>query len=357
MGLGLSNYTPRPVASAGNGVDYLNFNPRNLTLARRAFSEALAGLGSMKIVAFGDSTTAGTVGTTGTSGIKSSWPWYFYKELVRRGVSDARFDSLTTANETNNTDGRLVIGAGWTKFSSYMWTNNNLANLITFTPDKAWNKVDVYYYDSSAGTLRVQINSETAVDTTLTGSATLKKVTVAAGSLGLNVFNVSLTNGYFHCADFYDDTKSEVRVLNLGKGGSGLTALDGTPFSVEKLAAQVGGHLYIINMGINDYGTNNPTNWGTKLTTAVTAFKATGSVVIDYPTPSSASDAVQEAHFAQIKIVAAAQGCPVIDLHARYGLTKAEASAAGWCIDALHPTQRCYEDQGRYKANRILFDT
>lgn len=318
---------------------------------RQGFANVLSNTGPFIFAAAGDSTTAGTTGGIGTTATTSSWPWHFYKELLRQGVP-ARYDGFYCGQR--DIDTRLVVGAGWGVFSAYLWTNpGNLTSAIESSFTGQVDRAVISYYDNGTGTLRYQWDSATAVDIALTGDGTLKNVTVNV-TLGTHTLKVFMNAGIYIGCRGYATSINDVQVLNLGYGGTGANT-EGTAFSIEKIMARVGANFYDLNYGINNYGANAPTTFGTSITTMVTAFQAIGAgVALNYPTASNASEAVQESYYAQLKLVAAAKSCPLNDLHQRYGRTFAEAGTEGWVTDALHPTVLTYADQGRWKAKKYL---
>lgn len=329
--------------------------PLGLNKARQALSKAIAGFAGGKIICCGDSTTAGVVGGSGSgaSSTLNSWPYYLYKDLARRGYP-VRYDGFSAGGVAAG-DSRVVAGSGWALWSNYLYQSpGNLTSSIDFTPTGIVDTADIYYFDNSSGSLKVQWNAETATTISLTGSNTLKKITVsAAAATSGNVLHIYMSSGFLSFVDCYALAVKDLRVLNAGVPGTSANNISGAPYSLEKVWAQLGGSAYFVNLGINDYGNNNVAAYSTNMQTIITALKAAGDLFIAVPTRVSSTESVQDTYKSALYTLAESNALPIVDLQRRYGLTYAAESAAGWINDPLHPYGHTYEDEGRWLASLL----
>ncbi len=339
-----------------------NFTPAFTHAIRRKLAQALSGRAACKLGFFGDSTTFGiTGGTTQSSNIKVSKPYRLYQYLKGLGLN-VRFDGVTWASfvtadgNPSSQDARFKVASGWTTSNANGAAPGNLTNPITFTPDGIWDTAVITYYDVSAGTLRLQVDSETAVDTTLTGSGTWKTATVTttAGAAGAKAVKVFMTTGRFRAIDCYNSATPDLRILNLGHPGTGFGGDPTVGTQLSKALTVMGLDILSTCMGVNDFGGNIASTWQGYYNQHLAQI-TNCSHIIEVPLMNtSVTDAIQNTYVTAMYAIADASALPLVNWRNRYGNTNALVSSNGWQNDALHPTSDCYQDQGLYLGKRLI---
>ena len=361
---GGANYqaTGQQLAGIADNQTAYNFTPAFTHGIRRKIAQALSGRAACKLGFFGDSTTFGTTGGTSLSGnIKVSRPYRLYQYLKGMGLN-VRFDGVTWASfvtadgNPSSTDARFKAASGWTTSNANGAAPGNLTNPITFTPDGVWDTAVITYYDVSAGTLRLQVDSETAVDTTLTGSGTWKTATVTttAGAAGAKAVKVFMTTGRFRAIDCYNSATPDLRILNLGHPGIGFSADPTTGTQLSKAITVMGIDVLTTMMGVNDFSSNAASTWQGYYNQHI--GQITGcSHMIEVPLMNtSVTDAIQNTYVTAMYAIADASALPLVNWRKRYGDTNALVSSNGWQTDALHPNSDTYYDQGAYLGKRLV---
>ncbi len=341
--------TFNPVNS-NNGI--VNWDILKVPKIAKAIGLVRSNLGSANFVFAGDSRTAGVVGSTpGSSNTTSSFPYYFYRELIAQGLP-ARYNTYTYGSTTAAGTGNSQItgGTGWSQFGSFLWAAPAaLTNPYTFSPPDNITTSDIVYFDSAVGTIRWNYDGGANTDTALTGSGTYKKITATTTS-GVHVLNVYMNAGFLGSVDCYDTTINDIRVKNLGTPGVGATGIvsGGSNSSQLKLWAMITSpDVYFVDLGTNDYGLNNPSQFQTSMGTIATTLVATGAnLALEIPAHiPGQTEALQNSYDAGIVAVAGST-YPIFNMLTRYGLTYSQMSTNGWQNDALHPYQATYADQG-----------
>jgi len=343
-----------------------NWTPDRTHGIRKKIAQALSGRAATKFVFFGDSTTFGTVGGTSlASNTLVSRPYRLYQYLKAQGLN-VRYDGVTwgsivTANGAASTlDARISAATGWGGAgSAYMGTApGNLTAPVIFTPAGSWDTAVVTYYDVSAGTLRLQVDSETAVDVTLTGSATFKTATVTttAGAAGAKAVKVFMTTGRFCSIDCHLSASPDLRILNYGFPGTGFltSAAPSSSNSMSRMIAATAPDICSTAHGVNDFGSNNAAGWQTNYASHL-SIVTSASHMLEMPLMNAGvTDAIQNTYVTALYALADSNSLPLINWRNRYGNTNALVSSNGWQADALHPGSDTYQDQGMFLGKSLV---
>jgi len=325
--------------------------PANLSKFRAKLSATRVGIGPMKVLCVGDSTTLGFGGG-------GSYQWAFparLKALLNTYLAPT-VDGLSIPPNVAN-DTRWATGAGWALsgsvgwggVSSYLAATSATGNL-TYTPGVNVDSFDVYFFTSANnGTFGASINGGAVTNTSTAAASGVSKMTITATASAANVLTITPPTGgsvYILGVDAYLSTAKNIRVGNAGVSGSTSTGwVNGGGFSPMNAIKSYAPDLTILMLGINDATAPLSTASHTLyIEQIIDAAKVSGDVLVLSVVPSSDSRAAQEALYRDAdKASAVAKGAGFIDIYARFN-THAAASALGFMSDAAHPNNLGYGD-------------
>jgi hypothetical protein len=336
-GLSLAEVAPAGASAARFSAPGL---PRWSAAVRRAQS----GRGRARIVCFGDSTTAG-YGAPGRSG---AWPRQLAEQMAWRGARETGF--FSDAGLGASYDSRMVRGAGWAADTTKglgggFYRNLTVtANPMTFTPQLAFEAVDVFLYGTTS--LRVTIGAGTPVVVTgAFGTAVGKRtVSCAEAGLGRGAWPVSLvalnTSGHVGL-DCYD-AGTGISVMNAGVSGWKAADFNGAGFGPSDTLDVLEPDLLIYNVGINDWGApTGETAWKASVQTVIDRAVAVGADVL-LCVPINTGNGNRPTFAQYLRDLATLNGLvQPLDLGVALG-NLAQATAAGDMIDSLHPSTQGY---------------
>jgi hypothetical protein len=218
------------------------------------------------------------------------------------------------------------------------------------------------------GVLSVLIDGATpasgAVALNTNGTAALTKVTVSAAAIGTHTLQIVGDSGTKAVAvlgcECSISNQRKIRVRNMGYGGSRTDVWSGVlkdsgaptngyPWNSPNAFATIGGHLTVINLGINDIiaGTANAT-YAAQLETLVASERARGAAVtIAGPTPIGNANypTLGLAYLSSAKRFAAKYGARFVSYDARWGGFSKAVSDGLIAADNLHNTAKGYADK------------
>ena len=281
--------------------------PALLQKSRVALAKVRNGSADMKVLAFGDSTTAGNGSSTaGTLPQSSAWPNRLVALLNARGIPAAPGLSVPNAG----TDNRWSVGAGWAGAGEgFGLCGRSLkgtapAGNIVFTPGGGWtyDKFDVYYVQySGGGTITATATGGTPVVQNTSGSSALVKITAIAASAGTgNAVTISATGAtvWFWGVEPYLSTTTKVRVGNAGVPSVPSSAWSDASSAWASIASigAYGADLAIGSLGLNDAKTPiSSAQFRTNMSAIITAFQSAGDVILWTPPGSTAGSGVPPA--------------------------------------------------------------
>jgi len=335
LGLGVMNAAPGGVLAARR------FEVAGLPLWSAAVRASQSGSGGARVLCIGDSTTSGF----GSAPMALAWPRVLGDLLGGREMS-----SLANHNLADAHDPRMVRGAGWAANSSktlggYLIANSTMANAMVFTPQGAFDTVDLFLYGSSS--VAVTIGSGTAVTVTGVGGSAISRVSVGVAQAGLgrgqHAVSVVRNGSATLCGLVCRDAAGGLEILNAGAAGWKAADFVGTAYSAAETIGVVDPDLVIVNIGINDYNQATPTvmaAWKASVQTVIDRARTAGAdVLLVVPNETGGAYAGNRAGFAvAIGELAAANGLRTpVDLGEALG-GYAAANAGGLMYDVLHPS-------------------
>lgn len=355
----LPNGLVAPVAALPSAAQYKK--------ARKALANVKAGLGNMKLLVIGDSTSVGFGAATASSytGAKAlCTPTQLAKYLTASGIT-AKANSFFGCNAfyfTSPTvaglyDPKISGTAGWSNYGSSSLGGGafhaTAAATLTYTPTENTTTFDVYYWDS-VGTFSLDIGG--AGTTNIVGGGTLlvKKATITAAA-GLSALNIIWVSGscFIHGVVSYNSAVPEISVMNAAWSGSKVADWNSAASPAFNLIAGItllAPDLTIIRAGINDWNAaTSPAAFITDLTNVVATAQLSGDVIIETSpygaltgSPSAAL-ATQQAMIDAMQSVALAKHCAFNNNAVRWG-SQVEMNAAGYYSDLTHYSGIGYSD-------------
>lgn len=159
------------------------------------------------------------------------------------------------------------------------------------------------------------------------------------GTLETHTIILKTTKSAFFDGVSFNVGSSNVRVSNVARSGIIVgTYLSGTYSKTWE--SQLDADLSIIQLTTNDYGAQTElATYEANLNELVDLCKATGSVILVVsPLQGVAEKTIKESEYSSIvKSIATAKGCGFISIPDQWG-SYAQANAAGYMSDLLHPT-------------------
>ncbi len=354
-------------AATGIGANPLvtyNWNPAvQLTHFLAAEASVAAGVAGAraKIVAIGDSTTAG-VGADAVNYRTDSYPAELAKDLDQDGIP-SQFDNFTGGGLLVDARLNLVGGANW---SGAQAAGGQVIQTyapgdgvdFTLATSGVYDRVDINYIDIGSGSATIAVDGGPTLATLQfggTGQMKTQTVDLPAGSHDeLSIRATSANNLFLEGASFWNSTTPAVEVYDAGKGGAdssvaGTGSLSG--YGVIQGAAELAPNLVLIDYGINDINNNTETTAQTvaNIATMVTTFRSVNAdpiIVIPEPFNSGNYATGLPALRLALEALSTTMNVPLIDLSATYDNSYAELAAAGLMSDNLHPNAALYSDIG-----------
>lgn len=266
-------------------------------------------------------------------------------------------------------DPRLSLGANWTLGAFYTLGGGVVSNatagsqtLYSFTPTEVFDTIEVTYVTNPAyGKFAIAVDGGAAIGAAVDCSPALSVLqttrTCTRGTHRVDIFRSAATGADGTIAivsvRVWDSTTRTVDILNASVGGA-TTALQSDTSAVYKplsVGPIYSPDLTIIALDINDWiGGVTPGTYDLATTTThsfqlqkiITAYKATGDVVLMTGAPSntgSYTQAAQDLILTATRNLAAVNNIPLIDISAEWG-NYAAGLAAGYYSptnDAVHP--------------------
>ncbi len=323
---------------------------------------------NFKILAIGDSTTAG-VGSTAK--FRNNGPTEKLRALIEAEGYEASSDSFIGwgAPQTNNVNERVLdhddrltwsgsinkngtgnaLGHGLFQFSS--------SGQLSFSPDKDVDTFILYCAKNIVSGNNVVYNIDGGSNTThslyFNNSRTYETILISANNIGQHTLNISTTGGFFlHGIEAYDSTKKHVSLINAGapsmKGASYYYTGSNTPWTTGEVIAYINPDVLKINFGINDINQGETkSSFKAAMQTMITGYQTDfPNTAIWLEVPNDISTAATSANkagiYEAIGELASENSLPLIDLRDSLG-TYAQATASGYMNDTLHPSAAGYD--------------
>lgn len=344
---------------------FYNFTPKNTLKLRAAMQRTDR---NCLIAIAGPSTTAGQSTGGGTGQAVNSWPMQMARMLQAEGIPAGAGNffadhscwgsSQSVANYVAG-DSRIVA-TGATAIGGIKGPGGNVWSLtaagdLTFTPQVACTKADIYWRDNMAGrTFAWSVDGGAATNVSSTGVAQIAKTTVSLGSAGTHALKLAWVAGTVHIMGVhaYDDTagRKEISVLNWGISGATSTQLiddtDAVVGRLKSIAALAPDAVVIDDWPINDLRQSIlATTTRANIKTMAQAVIAAGGVPIlttQLPDGSTSGlTALQADYAAMLFGLADELDIPLMDFRASV-VSYELGLAAGLYSDNIHPTALGY---------------
>lgn len=358
------------VTLGGFPIPSLNRASRRLSRFRLALAKTASGQANTSILALGDSTVFGAGSTNqlaepNLNVWRQSFPQQLAIALTDAGILST-CNGITTANPDNSwnlqtSDGRLSFGSSWGLLHGTPSIGGGLiqaqsagGNLV-YTPATQCDTYRVWYVqNTSLGTMGLAVGTGAVTNKSTSGQTGFKSVTVS-GALGQQLI-LSWVSGlvFVGAIEGWDSTKKVVTITNGGWPGGKLADISqATPGSFGPLPAAItfAPDLYIVDIGINDWGNGTPlATFKANLTPFLAALQAQADVLIASPAPSSVSgtgisDATQQGFVSVMRAAAVSLGIPFVDVWNRWGDWNGNQAMYGpGTTGFIHPNMIGYAD-------------
>lgn len=349
----------------GLSPSFYNFTPGNTLNLRAAMASKAS---NCSVLCIGPSTTAGQSTGVGTGQAINSWPMQLATLLQASGINAGSGNffsdhscwgsSQTIANYAAG-DSRFAYSGGAT-ISGIKGPGGNLWQLgvagdITFTPQVACTKADIYWRDQSSGrTFSWAVDGGAATNISSTGVAQLAKTTISLGALGTHAIKLTWVAG--NCLILgihaYDDTagRKEISVLNWGISGVNSTQLiddtDAVAGRLKSITWWAAPAVIIDDWSINDWRQSisvatSRANIKT-MAQAVMAYGGVPILITPLPDGSTSGLAAQQADYASMLYGLSDElNIPIVDVRSSF-VSYASGNAAGLYSDNVHPSSVGY---------------
>lgn len=306
----------------------------------------------------GDSTSAGYNGTM-VGAKATSYPTRFAQIMdgLGYGAQESSFFATNTGPDGtagNSYDPRMTVGAGWSAsvdtLGGKFWVNTTTTNAISFTPTQSYDRI-VIRFSNFGGVFTVNKDGGSTLYTSTTnGTETIKTVTVNC-TAGTGTINIARSSGVcvVLSVDAYLSTAPKISVINAGLSSTKASdvAVATAPWGPMAVLPQIGAHLVVICLGINDVGALSPVlTFTANLQTIVTTAKNAGASVVicsNIPFDKPSVSTLYPGYRAAMQSIALASNCLFIDAYQRY-TDYATATSLGLLADTLHPNNAGYVD-------------
>lgn len=318
---------------------------------RAARARVLQGIGGARIVALGDSLTAG--GSTEAGSLQAA----AYPTMLARllgsvyGAGPMGFMGGKYGSGISAYDPRITLGAGWTAVEASTVAvlggqaieNNTTTNAFTFAPGQAWDTAEVYVAGIGVGSLSLSIGGAATNYNPTVGAVT--KIIYTAASLGAHTLTIARVSGDVQVLGIIctDSTTPAVTVINAARGGYEVgDYLDSTDFySPANVLPTLDADLFLVEIGINNRNADlAPASYRSQLDALLALLPADADVLLiasASPAPGGLTYAWSE-YVAQMNEAAAVIGTPFFDLTIAMG-DRATIEAQGWNSDGVHLTR------------------
>jgi len=321
------------------------------------------------VAVIGPSTSAGQTLNGGNAQAVNSWPMKCAALLQSQGIpagagnwfgDQGRYGLGGDISGVIGGDGRLAATGATNRAGADSAGGNPIAftgaGTLTFTPQHAVTKFDIFYRNSGAAgqiTAAVDGGATTAI-TAANTTPNLRKVTIDAGAAGIHALGLSWVSGtvFVIGANGYDDTNGRREITFYKWGISGATTsrflLDANGIGNLSFTNFVGPDAIVIDdYPINDWrGSISLATARANTIAAVQQAKAiTPLVIMTTPLFDGGSNglvAQQDAYAAMIASVASEYDCVLVDKRAAW-TSYAFSNAAGRYSDSVHPTAAGYD--------------
>lgn len=357
----------------GASSPLVNWGSSNFSFWKAARAEALAGTGRARILAAGDSTTAG-VGAFTTAGLRvGGYPAYLASSLASAGLATTSANvvgsaNLSTAASYTTYNPNMTFGSANWVFAGASAGGAGFSNATdtaaaSFTPPVAVDTFEVTYLQNTGyGIMNYDIDGGTATPLNLAGTAQLMKVVIST-TLGTHTLNLARASGgtvLFFAIVAYNSAQKAVDVMNSGWGGS--TTADwnnnSTVFRARPIIQFYAPHLLILQLGINDYTPAtlvSVANYQTNLNAIIADNIASRSILLVTPVPSISSRqtvAIQAQYVQAMRDVAAQNNLPLFD---NWKIFDAGATQTQFYIaDRVHPNETGYAREASALAPALM---
>lgn len=317
---------------------------------RAARARVLQGIGGARIVALGDSLTAG--GSTEAGSLQAAaYPTMLARLLgnvypaTAAGFYGGKYGSGISAY-----DPRLTLGAGWTAVEASTVAvlggqaieNTTTTDPLVWNPGIEWDTAEITIAGIGAGSYTADIGGATTPFSNIVGASTV--ITYDAGSVGAHSLNIRRVSGDAQVTSIVctDSTAPAVTVINAARGGyETADYLDSTDFySPANVLPTLDADLILVELGINDRNAAlPPASYRAQLDALLDLLPADADVVlIASASPTEGALTLWADYVAQVNACAASRGVPFIDLTIAMG-DRATIEAQGWNSDGVHLTR------------------
>jgi len=355
------------------------FNVVGLPIWSAAVRSQKSGKRNARILCVGDSTTmgAGANSSAATGNDKAySYPTALAGLITSRGSKATWSSFVGNANAAgqNAYDNRLVPGASWSAggvtAGGYAQRTTGTTTGLTFTPTDIWDTAEIYVFKGETSVSNSLIAGIDGVDKATISTMYYNSSPgyvfpdiiggVAPALHTLNLRGV-FTSGAIHVlgAIAYNSTVKEVTVVNAGWSASKASdwATGTEAFSPTPVIAAYNPDLVIINLGINDANASVvETAYMAQMQTIINAARTSGAdvlLVIPNACDPAGMGTKLESLSNRIIQIATNNSLKYVDLRTTLG-TYAEAVAAGYMRDTLHPNATGYAKIAEAIANAIF---
>lgn len=265
-----------------------------------------ANISNVNIGVIGDSLSVGqfALATTGQPYNQGAPFRYSLSSLIasRLGANNDNFWGGVQQGENSISafttyDTRVVQGASGTDWQTWQLANKTIAanfdfvsgtsKTLTFTPDNAWDSVDIYYITNTGYGTTAITGSITGTITSTSAGIPQSAVSTFTKSYGTGPITL-VASGENHIigVNFYSTTKPGTNVLRLGCGNSkssdwsaaigsgGWKSID----FLQKIIATNPVHLWIVQLGANDViNAVSASTYSSNMQTLINTLKVSGS--------------------------------------------------------------------------------
>jgi hypothetical protein len=344
-----------------------------LPIFNAARAKLVVGSGDCRVVFVGDSTGLGAWanGVAFAGNLYKGWHRRLKNKLTSIAVSVQNFygDSGTSVGSSGSAreaafksyDTRLAFTAEWvlniyTQLGGFYLSNSSgSTGTITFTPDAAFDTIDVYYtkYSSGYGSFTIDIGAGVLATVNCNGgvgySCGVATVSVASGIHAVNItktVNAPISIRGISCykknaeMQLFNASFNGMTAVGYTSGGSGTNQAWGSIIDWPAIAP----HLTVITLGINDSTSQQDLQlFHDRYQEIINLAKATGDVILAVPNSISyTGNPVQDPYWDMIYKLGRENSLNVWDHRDAMG-SWIDANARGLLNDQRHPREAGYE--------------
>jgi hypothetical protein len=352
------------LGSSGPGLA-LNLSKATTSRVLAGYQAMLAGTRNMNIAIMGDSTDRGVDETAVP--YNSQYPLSLAEQIailfradgIPSGANNWYGLSGNNLNDYAIRDSRVTFGGTAAVGSTVIQGGAGLSMssataTMTFTPQGDTNTANIYtlqFAGFSGGQLAVLVDGTPTATITQDATTTIRKTTVALGSVGPHTITVNWAAGSnaLYGIDCYDNTRKEVTIRQWAISGGTTSMMIDNAGSPQ--AGRLNQHnLYPVDLVLGDLGFVNSwrnnrsvANCQTDIDTLIDSVKAAGADFIfcvpPFDSGSTGNTANQQQYIDMAIKRCFAKGCAVFNIRQAWG-SKSGSDAAGFssAADAVHPT-------------------